>query len=464
MKKNLRLLFVNLSLRPDSKRRQLPVGLGYIMTAVKKAGFEFELLDMDIDMMSVEDFEAALPRKAHDIYLMGCIVTGYRLVKRLSAAIKKAHPEALVVAGNSVATSIPDLLLRDTQVDVAVLGEGDDTIIALLEAASRGAALEDVPGIALRKDGRVVRTSKRPVISSLDGIGFPEWELFDLKKYDAYGTVNANTFSGEKTLCYPLNSARGCPYSCTFCYHVFRGERYRRYSDDAIIAEIRRLHDRYGCNFISFWDELAFPTVKSLSSFVERLGRLPFKVRWEAPTRGDLLRREHLDLVKALKETGCENLAFSLENADEGILKAMNKKMSVASFIEQAQTLWDGGVVPLTSVVFGYPQETPASIQATIDVCERCRIYPSVGFLLPLPGTPIYEWARENGRIPDEAAYLERIGDRQDFHINLTRMSDQDFVGTVETGLRGLAAKLGLKLDSVFKTVTYQKPKDVLGA
>ena len=156
---------------------------------------------------------------------------------------------------------------------------------------------------------------------------------------------------------------------------------------------------------------------------------------------------------------GCDNLVFSLENADEGILKAMNKKMSVASFIEQAQTLWEGGVVPLTSVVFGYPQETPDTIRATLEVCERCRIYPSVGFLLPLPGTPIYDWARENGHIPEEAAYLERVGDRQDFHINLTRMPDQEFIGTVESGLKALSSKLGLKLESIFKTGTYQKPK-----
>jgi hypothetical protein len=79
--------------------------------------------------------------------------------------------------------------------------------------------------------------------------------------------------------------------------------------------------------------------------------------------------------------------------------------------------------------------------------------------LLPLPGTPIYEWAKESGHIVDEIAYLEKIGDRQDLHINLTKMSDADFVGLVETKLTTLAQKLGLKLDSVLKTGKYQKPK-----
>jgi hypothetical protein len=93
-----------------------------------------------------------------------------------------------------------------------------------------------------------------------------------------------------------------------------------------------------------------------------------------------------------------------------------------------------------------------------MDVCEECGIFPSVGFLLPLPGTQIYKWAKENGKINDEVEYLERIGDRQDFHINLTAMSDEEFVDTVTVKLEALAEKQGLKLESVFKTLTYQRP------
>jgi hypothetical protein len=82
-----------------------------------------------------------------------------------------------------------------------------------------------------------------------------------------------------------------------------------------------------------------------------------------------------------------------------------------------------------------------------------------VGFLLPLPGTPIYDWALENGHIGDEVAYLNRIGDRQDLHVNLTAMSDEAFLDHVQSGLQRLAERQGLKLDSVLKTGTYQKPE-----
>ena len=226
-----------------------------------------------------------------------------------------------------------------------------------------------------------------------------------------------------------------------------------------VIEEIKRLYYKYGCRFVCFWDELSFLTIKGVKSLAEKLSRLEFKIEWEATTRGDLFKKKHIGLIRELRNLGCTSISFSLENASPEILKAINKGMNVAQFIEHSKTLWAGGVTPLASVIFGYPQETPETIRHTLEVCEECGIYPSVGFLLPLPATPIYDWAKENGYIMDEVEYLERIGDRQDFHINLTKMSDQEFISIVELGLRALAEKQGLKLESVLKTTTYQKPK-----
>lgn len=456
----MNILFINLSLRPDAKRRLLPVGLAYVMTAVKKAGFEFDVLDMDIDGLLPADLEQRLAGRKYDVCAFGCIVTGFKFVKEIAAILKRMHPETLILAGNSVATSIPELLLQNTEVDVAVLGEGDVTIVELLRAIETDKDLSAVAGLALKKgDGNIVFTPERPVAPCLDTFGYPDWNLFNLEKYGEYGQVNSNAFFSTAVASFPLNTGRGCPHCCTFCYHVFRGKKYRRYSEDSIVGEIRRLHDRYGANYIMFWDELTFPNLKAVRALMEKIADLDFTIGWDAPCRAGLFKKEDVPLVKEMRALGCENLGFSLENGSPAILQAMNKKITVEQFIEQAETLWKGGVPPRTSVIFGYPQETPESIRQTLDVCERCNIFPSVGFLLPLPGTPIYQWARQNGHITDEVAYLEGIGDRQDFHINLTAMSNEELVGTVTSGLQRLAEKQGLELDSVFKTVTYQKPK-----
>lgn len=455
----MKVLFINISIRPDAERRLLPVGLAYVMTAVRHAGIDFDFLDMDIDNLSIVDAERWLADREYDVYALGCIVTGFKYVRQLAEVIKKITPNALIIAGNTVATAIPELLLRHTGVDIAVLGEGDVTTVDVLKKIGNKEDWHTVAGIAFQENERVRFSASRLVVPRLDCLGYPDWDIFDLDKYRSFAHINSNTFSGERVVAFPLNTGRGCPFSCTFCYHAFKGQKYRRYTDSSVVSEICRLHHIYGASHIMFWDELTFPNTKSVQGLIENLGRLNFRVGWDAPCRAGLFKREHISLIRDMQAVGCDNLVFSLENANAEILASMNKKITVEAFIEQAHALWEGGVPPRTSIVFGYPQETKSSIKQTLDVCERCNIYPSVGFLLPLPGTSIYTWAQKNGYIGDEVAYLERIGDRQDLHINLTSMDDDEFFETVNAGLAALALKQGLKLKSFLKTTTYKKPK-----
>lgn len=456
---SFRVAFINISLREKAARRMLPVGLAYVMTAVQRAGIDFDLIDMDIDEMSLEDLEPIVSSKQYDAIGMGCIVTGFNKVRAIADLIKRVSPSTTIFAGNSVATSIPDLLLSNTQVDVAVLGEGDITNVELLQALQTGSGLEVVADLAYRRNNEIFRTESRPLIPDLNSIPHPDWDLFDLEKYDAFSRINMNVFGLDEVKGYPVSTARGCPHNCSFCYHVFKGKKYRRYNDDSIINEMRRLHENYDVNYFSFWDELSFPTKKSIKSLLKRMEDIDFNFGWGASCRAGLFTREDLDLVKQMREMGCNNVFFSLENASPEILSAMNKNISADQYVEQTKVLHEGGIIPTTSVIFGYPQETPETIRQTIETCERCDVFPSVGFLLPMPGTPIYDWALKKGLLGDELEYVARIGDRQDFHVNLTQMSDEEFVATVTTELEGLAKRQGIEVESVFKTTTYKSPK-----
>lgn len=457
----MKIAFINLSLRPDSKVRRIPVGLAYIVTAAYNAGFEFDLIDMDIDYLSYQDLEKLLLEKKYDIYAFGAIVSSFKIVKEISEIIRKANPNGKIIAGNSVASSIPQTLMEHTEVDIGVMGEADETIVDLLNAFKNKTDLKYVKGIFYKEDGDVKYNERRPVESNLDNFGFPRWEIFDIEKYYQYGDLNSNCLSNNKSVKWmPLNTGRGCPYRCTFCYITVRDDkkRYRRYSKEAIIGEIKRLHYNYGANFISLWDDLTFPNRLGVKNIVEAILELDFKILWNAPVRGDLFRKKDIDLLYKVKKSGCTDLGFSLENADEEILKAIDKHLDIDRFIEQAQVLNEVDITPLTSVIFGYPQETPQSIRKTLEVCEEAGVYPSVGFLLALPGTPIYKTLRADGYIPNEYEYLMQIGDRQDFSLNYTSMSNETFVSEVTNGLRDLATKQGLAFDNPLKTIHYQKP------
>jgi len=452
------ILFINPCIRPHARRKFPPVGLACILSAVKKANIEFDLYDMDAYDLSVDNLREHLQKK-YDIVALGAIVTVLKLVREIAATVRESNPEATIIAGNSVSTSIPEMLLRHTEVDIAVLGEGDVTIVDLLRVldTNANAALDQVKGIAFLRDGEFVKTTAREPIPNLDEIGFPNWDLFDLPRYNVHMLKPVMDDSIE-SIVYPLNAARGCPFDCTFCYHVFKGQHYRKYSEEAVMQEFTRLHDKYRATFIFFWDELTFPNITAVEKMVARLEQLPFRVGWDAITRGDLFRQANVPLVQRMRDAGCKSISFSIENASPEILKAMNKKIRLDRVVEHCETLIRGGVTPLTSIIFGYPQESPETIRMTLDLCERCNIYPSVGFLQPLPGTPIYEWAVQYGYIKNELEYLLNAGDRQDLHVNLTQMSSEELGDTVVNGMQRLADKMGLKFDNPLKTGVYQKP------
>lgn len=136
----------------------------------------------------------------------------------------------------------------------------------------------------------------------------------------------------------------------------------------------------------------------------------------------------------------------------------MGKRATPQQFTRQREILDRAGIPTLTSLVFGYPNETRETIEMTLQCCLENGVYPSAGYLLPQPGTPMYTYALEHGYIPDEDAYLLSLGDRQDLRLNMTSMSDAELEGAVQSGLRTVseALRIGLSEGHLLKTGHYR--------
>lgn len=459
----MKVLVINVCLRPYLPHLVPPVGLGYVLTAIDRAGFDYEFLDLDVCRYSSEKAEEIIRNKKFDVAVFGCLVTGYKIVKWLAQVVKDKDPRIPVVVGNSVVTSIPELLLSKTKVDIGVIGEGDITIVELLKALIDGSPLDGVQGICFKRDGRVVMTPKREVVSDINQIPNINWDLFDIQVYLEKSKLMVpepymRDYDSLRAM--PVNSARGCIYACDFCYHVFRGVKYRPRTSQMICKEIKDLRDKYDVNFIHFYDELTLYSKKQAHELcdtiiAEGLDDMVYSVC----ARADLLGEDDLDLAEKLKKAGILHVGYSLESADADILKTMNKRLSVKQFKTQSKLLQKVGICTGTSLVIGYPQETPETLQKTFDACLDAHIYPSTGYLVPQPGTPIYEYAKKMGKITDEEEYLINvIGDRQDFRINLTQMSQVEMENLVKQNLAKISAHLNLNLadSKLLKTGNYK--------
>lgn len=456
----MKVLLINISLRPESPKIFPPVGLAYIATAIHKAGFELEILDNDVHRYTEQQLEGLLCAKKYDVVAFGCIVTGYKIVKRLAKVIKKCR-NVPIIAGNSVATSIPDTLLQKTDVDIAVMGEGDITIVELLKAIEENTPLEAVQSICFKKDGKIIKNSPHPPIKNIDYLPFIDWDLFDIEYYiskSREGVTEPYPIEYDSIRLMPLNTARGCPYNCTFCYHVFRNPRYRRRSTQSVINEIKQLKKKYGINYISFWDELTFYSREQSEEFVDAIIKENLQIFWSGACRADLFTKDDIEIARKFKKAGCVSLGGALESANKEILKAMNKHLTLDQFKEHVKTVQAAGVPTTTSIVVGYPQETKETLKETFDCCYEANVYPSVGYLLPQPGSPIYDDLIAQGIIKDEEEYVLSMGDRQDFTINLTKMEQKEIEELVKMHMRRLSDKLNLGLsdEKLIKTGRYK--------
>ncbi len=451
MKGHLSILLINISLRPKSPVIYPPQGLGHIATAIHRAGYSFDFLDVDGRKLAEDEIEKEIAGKKYDVYLMGCIVTGYSKVKKLSTLVKHYHPSATVVVGNTVASSICEIILRHTGTDIAVFGEGEITIVEVLKALEARDNLNKVAGIAYKdEDGNIVNTGLRSKIIDVDSTDV-DWSLLNPELY-IKGIRHALDESGS--LCrqdvrlMTYITSRGCPGRCTFCYHAFQGYKYRQKSPAKIISDVRRLLEDYGLNNIWFVDDLTFHSQKHAEAVVDLIIADGLEFNWRASIRAGFFRKgKDEQLAEKFRKAGCIALGFALESANAGILKAMRKNIDLKQFAEQVSLLREAGIAVRSSLVFGYPMETEETISETFNALKKMRLYASAGYLLPQPGSWAYQYGLDNGYISDEESYLMRMGDRQDLHVNFTAMADETFQAFVRKGFEELNALMGLGLD-----------------
>lgn len=460
----MNIVLINICIRPYMVKPNFPIGLAYVATALQRAGYEFDIIDIDRHRYSDDQVAALLGAKRYDVIALGTLVSGYKYAKSLASLARDTNPDACIVAGNSVASSISEFLLEQTEVDVVVKGEGELAMVNLLGALQSGQALQQVRGIVFKEEGRFIDTGFEAPLP-IESVGYPNWELFDVSYYiekSLQDVPEPYPVPLDQIRAFVVNTARGCPFRCTFCYHVFQYTRYRYRSPSSILEEIALLQKRYGVNYINFFDELTFFSKPHIEEFVDAVLASGLKFFWNADIRSDLFDDGDDKLLAKVKESGCQGFGYSLESGSPVILEKMGKKLTVEHFAAQKLALDRAGIKTFTSIVIGYPEETVETLRQTFDLCYDLNIYPSTGYLLPQPGTPMFAAAKAKGYADDLEAYLMKMGDRQDLRYNLTEMSDEVLVGEVRRHLLRISDKLSLGLngDSLLKTFTFITSKE----
>ncbi len=414
----LNILLINPLLAPKRKPAVYNIGLAYIASALLQEGHQVSVLDIEGHRYAKEQVIDRIKQTDYDVIGIGTLITGYHYVKWLVEGIRSVKPGTPIWMGNSIASTIPEIILNDMDIDVVVLGEGENTVKELAEALAEKKDLATVKGIAFREDGRIVRTEERELIQDIDSLPYPAWDLFPQEVY-----MHNQTGQLQTPTAYAVTT-RGCPYQCTYCYHPFANKKIRMHSAERIFQEIKYLKNRYGIKSFVIADDLFIVNRKRVYELCEILRRERMDLHWMASGRVNLVDEP---LLLAMKKAGCVALGFGIESGSQKILDNIKKQVTVDQARRAISLCKRVGITPACSYMIGNEGESRETVLETVSFIKENTLEQGAFFFIttPYPCTEIYDRARQEGRIKDEIALFESYGEQsENLLVNLTDMPD----------------------------------------
>lgn len=401
-----------------------PMGLMYLAAALRERGHEPRIYETGHGWRDADRFRAAVEAFAPDVVGLSALTVEADVMSRMAAAAKRARPGVPVVVGGPHPTAYPARCLADPNVDHAVVGEGEATLVELVEALGRGDDPSAVPGVVSRGEGGVaVHAPPRTPPADLDALPAPAWDLVDLGFYaraPSMATVGRRPYLG-------LVTSRGCPYRCVYC-HAVHGKRYRARSPRAVLAEIDALVSRFGIRELEIYDDAfnldAARTAEILDGLAAR--RPGVRLLFPNGVRTDLLDAAQ---ITRLRRAGTVFLSVAVETAVPRLQRLVRKDLDLDAVRRNIELAVARGIYVNGFFMLGFPTETLEEARATVDFAVRSRLHQALFFnVVPFAGTDL---AAVTGAADPLAAGCADPA-ALDYHrarVNVSAMTDEELFG-----------------------------------
>lgn len=387
-------------------RPYVPLGILYLSAYLEEKGMENEVFDSTF--ASFADLEQKiLDSKPQYLALYVNLMTKINVLKIMQFVKNTASLKdmKIILGGPEVKNHAENFLKYGA--DYLVIGEGEETMYELINCLEEGEGranekLRLLPGIIfLDAEGQVFQTAERLKIKNIDELPFPNRKKVDLQLYlDAW-----KKHHGQNAI--SVSTMRGCPYTCRWCSRAVYGVSYRRRSPAKVVAELQEIQANYAPDTLWFVDDVFTISHKWLREFTTLLQVAQLKIPYECITRADRLNEEVIDL---LKESGCFRVWIGAESGSQAVIDKMDRRVEVTQVRNMIQLAQAKGIQAGTFVMVGYPGETEADIEETINHLKVANpdIF-TITVAYPIKGTEMYQEVETHiTHFPDWATSTDR--------------------------------------------------------
>jgi anaerobic magnesium-protoporphyrin IX monomethyl ester cyclase len=379
-----------------SSEATAPLGILAVATPLLRNGYTVKLIDSTI----TPNYKQTVLEEVKDALCLAIsLVTGpmIRETVEIARAVKAWNPDFPVVLGGWHPSLLPTQTLEAPFIDIVVRGQGEDSLLELVQHLENRAAIDLIPGIGFKRNQKLVFTTERPLKPIVD---LPP-KAYHIADFDAY-----QRSCGRRWAMYI--SSLACPFNCSYCTNAgVYGRKWNALPPEQFVEETVDVSRRYGLELLWIVDDNFLVDLDRARGIAEGLVRAGADFKWSIQATTNLTARLSTEDLRLLRRSGLHQICQGVDSGSEKILKLMNKTFQdFDSIYESASRCLQAGIRPSFNIIFAYPGEGTKERRETIDfMMDVCRRFPGAEFwtniFTPYPGSPIMEHADELGiRVP----------------------------------------------------------------
>lgn len=370
--------------------RGIPIlGLACIAAPLVKAGYDISILDLNLCDNPKEILSARLKELKPDVIGLTATTAVVDKIINIAKDAREMLPDVTIVAGGPHPTALPEDLLKNSDIDIAVLGEGDKIFQSIVESDN----IKDIPNIYYKDNGNIVPSNiLNDNITDLDSLPFPAYSLYDIHKY-----VMPKVFARKSPLAF-IETSRGCYARCVYCNKNIHGYKLRQKSPWRVVDEMEYLLD-LGFKEIHIIDDVFTADMKRAYEICEEILRRGLKFPWY-PRGGIRVDRVNKELLAIMKRAGCYRIPFGIESGSQRVIDVIKKKITLEQAENAVKLVKKAGLEVECYFMIGLPTETREDIFKSISFAKKIDPdYVKFAMTLPFPGTEMFDEMVKDNRI-----------------------------------------------------------------